>query len=709
MPTILGAIYFKSPQIAITPYSHMKNAIVACFALCCALSNANAATLNLVPSWNLLGNSVNAPLTVATTFNNSANVSTVWKWVPATSKWAFYTPALADGGAAYAATKGYDFLTTINGGEGFWVNAKGAFTASLPAGTAIASSSFQVQNNPALNKLLTGWNLIGTGDSLSPSAFNQALSVTPPALGTIPTNVTSLWAWDSTLMNWYFYAPSLEASGGLTSYITSKNYLNFGTKVLDPAMGFWVNYPAAVTAAGGPGITMVLPASALTGASITIIGTNFTQVPGNVLSGANYLVSFNGTAATPYLRTLSQLAVMVPVGATTGPITVTDLTTNQVYTVPGIFTVTGATGGTTGGTATTITPVGMQMGGARQGTSLALSNSVSLFAGSLLNYNGDGTGSAAGFYSPIGITTDGVNLFIADAANNQIRQAVIATGAVTTIAGGGSGYNATWSPNYAKPGALDGIGLATSFSTPKWITTDGTNLYVTDQANFKIRKIVIATGVVSTLAGSGTPGSVDGAGTAASFSALEGITTDGLNLYVVDGGKIRQIVITTGAVSTLALVDTNGVAVNPPSLGITTDGTNLYLTDGGTVNSSIRKIAISTGIVTILAGGNPLATGCQDIDAIGTAAAFCKPRGITTDGTNLYVAENDFGISTTFNQTAFVRKIVIATGQVSTLAGGAQCDANGIGTLAGFRSLNGITSDGKSLFATDLSKIRQIQ
>jgi len=199
--------------------------------------------LNLLPSWNLVGNSVNAALDVAATLGDASKVSTVWKWMPASSKWAFYTPALADGGAAYAGTKGYEFLTVINGGEGFWVNAKSNFTLPLPAGTAISSVGFKDQPDPTQNKLLKTWNLIATGDSVTPSVFNRGISVTPPAQGVTPQNVTTLWAWDSALTNWYFYAPSLEASGGLQYYITSRGYLDFVAKPLDPAMGFWVNRP----------------------------------------------------------------------------------------------------------------------------------------------------------------------------------------------------------------------------------------------------------------------------------------------------------------------------------------------------------------------------------------------------------------------------------------------------------------------------------
>lgn len=194
-----------------------------------------SATLNFVAGWNLAGNSSSAALDVAAAFGDAARVNTVWKWVSSGSKWAFYTPSLGDGGAAYAAGKGYDFLSSVAGGEGFWVNAKIAFTAPLPAGTAITSASFQ--------SMAAGWNLVAVGDSPTPGAFNAALSTTPPSLGEIPLNLVTLWAWDAVQNNWYFYAPSMDKNGTLAGYVQSKNYLGFGAKVLDPATGFWVNKP----------------------------------------------------------------------------------------------------------------------------------------------------------------------------------------------------------------------------------------------------------------------------------------------------------------------------------------------------------------------------------------------------------------------------------------------------------------------------------
>ena len=100
---------------------------------------------------------------------------------------------------------------------------------------------------------------------------------------------------------------------------------------------------------------------------------------------------------------------------------------------------------------------------------------------------------------------------------------------VTTVAGTGSS------------GSANGTGTSASFYLPRGITTDGTNLYVADYGNALIRQIVISTGAVTTVAGTGSSGSADGTGTSASFSYPTGITTDGTNLYVASGNLIRKI------------------------------------------------------------------------------------------------------------------------------------------------------------------------
>ena len=209
-------------------------------------------TINFIAGWNLVGNGESNAVTVSTAFGDPTQVTTVWKWETKGTNanitypaWAFYTPTLTDGGSAYAASKGYDFLTIINPGEGFWVNANTAFTAPL-TGNAVPSVAFQDESGTGgTNPLPSGWSLISVGDSPTPAAFNVSVGATPPATGMIPTNITTIWSWNATGANWYFYAPSLDAKGGtaLSDYISSKNYLNFGTSTLTPTTGFWVNHP----------------------------------------------------------------------------------------------------------------------------------------------------------------------------------------------------------------------------------------------------------------------------------------------------------------------------------------------------------------------------------------------------------------------------------------------------------------------------------
>lgn len=283
---------------------------------------------------------------------------------------------------------------------------------------------------------------------------------------------------------------------------------------------------------------------------------------------------------------------------------------------------------------------------------------------------------------------------------------------VTTLAGGPQGTTTC--------ADTDGTGTSARFNQGQQVATDGTNLYVAEATNNKIRKVVIATGVVTTLAGPGAgstaSGDADGLGNAARFNSPFGITTDGTNLYVADTGnnKIRKVVISSGAVTTLAgpaagsttggdADGTGNAASFTGPLAITTDGTNLYV--GG--DNKIRKIVIATGVVTTLAGPAPGASTSGDTDATGNAARFASILGIGTDGTNLYVGQGGTAPK--------VRKVVIATAVVTTLAGPGQGGSgngttDGTGTAARFGSVYNITTDGTDLYVTDGGnhKIRRI-
>jgi hypothetical protein len=320
---------------------------------------------------------------------------------------------------------------------------------------------------------------------------------------------------------------------------------------------------------------------------------------------------------------------------------------------------------------------------------------VSTFAGRWpdAKYNHNGIGAAANFNSPSGATSDGVNIYVTDRGNGTIVKINIATREVSTLAG--------------KPNTLgeekNGTGTEAIFGFPSGITTDGKHIFVADSDNDSIRKIVIDTGEVTTLAGKkSTAPIVDGVGENARFGSLQGLTTDGTNIYAVDSERIRKIVIATGATTTIAGrqwesedggIDGVGIqATFDRPIGITTDGANLYIADMG--NAKIRKLEIKSGRVTTLAGSIEGLTG--HTDGIGADARFSHPKGITSDGVNLYVID-------TGNMN--VRKIELSTGMVSTLAGSLSAgSADGIGSNASFNfgyGISGITTDGYHLYLTD--------
>jgi hypothetical protein len=327
-------------------------------------------------------------------------------------------------------------------------------------------------------------------------------------------------------------------------------------------------------------------------------------------------------------------------------------------------------------------------------------NTVTTVAG-YAGYTGtvDGVGTAARFDYPYGITTDGTNLFVADANNNTIRQIIASTGTVTTFAGTASAS-----------GSADGTGTAARFKHPEGITSDGTNLYVADTGNNTIRQIVISTKVVTTLAGvAGAVGTADGTRTAARFNYPTGITTHGGYVYVADTDShtIRKIVISSGVVATLAgtagtagSADGTGTGAqfNYP-YGIASDGTYVYVADAN--NNTIRKVVITSGIVTTLTGA---AGSIGSSDGTGTAALFNFPVGLTMDDSNLYIAD-------TGNNT--IRQIVISSGVVTTLAGaaGTAGSTDNTGSDARFNYPTGLTELGGYLFVADAgnSTIRAVK
>jgi len=152
-------------------------------------------------------------------------------------------------------------------------------------------------------------------------------------------------------------------------------------------------------------------------------------------------------------------------------------------------------------------------------------------AGVVSTLAGDGT--AAQFSNPFGVAVDSsMNIYVADTNNHRIRK-ITPAGVVSTLAGDGTA------------GHKDGRGTAARFDNPRGVAVDSSmNIYVADFSNNRIRKIT-AEGVVSTLAGDATRGHQDGMGAGAKFNEPIGLAVDSsMNIYVADQSnhRIRKIV-----------------------------------------------------------------------------------------------------------------------------------------------------------------------
>ncbi|MDI9319194.1 MAG: T9SS type A sorting domain-containing protein [Phycisphaerales bacterium] len=237
-------------------------------------------------------------------------------------------------------------------------------------------------------------------------------------------------------------------------------------------------------------------------------------------------------------------------------------------------------------------------------------------------------------------------------------------------------------------------GLATSaeLAQPVAVARDGSgNVYISDQGNHRIRKITFSTGVISTIAGSSTFGYSGDGGAAVSAKLYypAGIAVDGLgNVYFADQGnhRIRKITTSTGVITTIAGTGTIGFSgdggaatsamINNPA-GVAVDNSgNVYFSDQ--YNQRIRKITASTGNISTIAG-----TGAYSYSGDGgaaTSATFQNPAGIRVDASgNIFIAD-------LFNHV--IRKITASTGAISTVAGTGTAGFSGDGGSATSANLN---------------------
>lgn len=280
---------------------------------------------------------------------------------------------------------------------------------------------------------------------------------------------------------------------------------------------------------------------------------------------------------------------------------------------------------------------------------------------------GNGTGGYAGdaaaataakLNNPGGVAVDKAgNVYIADSYNNRIRK-VSTVGLITTIGGNGTAGHT----------GDGGAATAANLKNPTGVAVDNSgNVYVLDFDNNVVRKIT-SSGTISNYAGTGSLGFAGDGGPAtdAQLYKPNGIYCDGTNVYLADGynHRVRKI-DASGTISTIAGNGTMGYAgdgggatsakLNSPG-GVCTDASgNVYIGDKG--NNVVRKIN-SSGDISTFAGNNT--AGFSGDGAAATAAQLNKPSNMKADKAgNIYI------IDLSNNR---IRKVDVS-GKITTYAG----------------------------------------
>ncbi len=265
---------------------------------------------------------------------------------------------------------------------------------------------------------------------------------------------------------------------------------------------------------------------------------------------------------------------------------------------------------------------------------------------------GTATASALCFPSGVAVDANGV-VYVSDTGNALLRK-VIGDGTMPTVAGqrfGGDG----------------GPALNAVMRQPRGIATDGKgNVYVSDTANNRVRKIS-ATGVITTIAGTGTAGFAgDGANaTDAQLNAPTGLAADANGVvYIADtqNDRIRRV-DAGGIISTVAgngsagLAGDGGPAVSaqinkPEAIALDANG-NLFIAD--TQNERVRKVDLAGNIATVAGNGT---AGFAGDGADPVLAQLNKPAGVAVYESTLYVSDTE---------NHRIRKV--AAGVISSIAG----------------------------------------
>lgn len=329
--------------------------------------------------------------------------------------------------------------------------------------------------------------------------------------------------------------------------------------------------------------------------------------------------------------------------------------------------------------------------------------------GSPWGFSGDGgQATAATFFFPPDVALDAQgNLYIADYNNGRVREVNASTGIITTVAGGGSPV----SPSIGDGGQA----TAATLDGPISVAFDANNnMYISELNASRIRRVDASTGTITTVAGIGIAGfSGDGGlATAAQLQNPRGIALDVQgNLYIADwfNNRIRKVNISTGIITTVAgggspvypSIGDGGAATSaglsyPRDVAIDAQG-NLYIADES--HARVRKVNASTGIITTVAGGGaPVYPATGEGGAATSAIISAACIALDAQG-NIYIGSGNR-----------IRKVSVSTGIINTIAGSDTAGFSGDGgaaITAKLAAAQGLATDAQgNIYIADYSNNR---
>ncbi|MGI8783510.1 MAG: SBBP repeat-containing protein [Acidobacteriota bacterium] len=307
--------------------------------------------------------------------------------------------------------------------------------------------------------------------------------------------------------------------------------------------------------------------------------------------------------------------------------------------------------------------------------------------------------------SPVGVVADAAgNIFFVDRDNSRVRRIAAVTNFITTRVGTGP------------PGSVGDGGPATvaALNFPYGIAVSGNRLYVVEEASNRVRKVDLATGVITAFAGTGEAGprGDGGPALAAGFTQPTGLAVDrNGNVYIADNAnhRIRKVDANTNVITTVAgngdqgNSGDNGLATAaslayPNGIAVDSAG-NIYIADQQ--NRKIRRVDTS-GIITTYAGNGQSAYAGDNGQAV--AASFITPNDIAVDSAgNLFVADLAAYV---------IRRIDAVSKVITTVAGTGRSENSGDGGAARQASLvypNAVALDSAgNLFIADYYTVRRV-